>query len=76
MCRSCMTTFLLTERRVCSIVLCTVQDPTSASKDEFVRVDVEYARSFARICKAAGVKHFSLVTRAVVLPQCQRRPLD
>jgi hypothetical protein len=38
-----------------------LQDPSGVTKEEFVRVDVEYVRTFAKLCKSAGVKHISMV---------------
>lgn len=45
------------------------RDPHGVSKAEFVKVDVEYPRVFARICKAAGVRHFSLCSAVNASPK-------
>ncbi|MFI5235973.1 MAG: NAD(P)H-binding protein [Gemmatimonadales bacterium] len=49
--------------RGCQAAFCTmgVGQPRKISREEFWRVDVEYAAAFARGCKAAGVRHFSLL---------------
>ncbi len=48
----------------CEAAFCTmgVGQPKKVSREEFWRVDVEYAGAFARGCKAAGVRHMSLLT--------------
>jgi uncharacterized protein YbjT (DUF2867 family) len=50
--------------RNCEVAFCTmgIGQPANASKAQFWKVDVEYAVSFARACKIAGVKHFSLLS--------------
>jgi len=37
------------------------------SVEELYRVDVEYTERFAKLCAANGVKHFSLLSAAVVV---------
>jgi uncharacterized protein YbjT (DUF2867 family) len=46
------------------VAFCTlgVGQPSKVSKEEHVRVDLEYASAFARGCRAAGVRHMSLLT--------------
>jgi uncharacterized protein YbjT (DUF2867 family) len=46
-----------------SIAICTlgVGQPTKASQDEFTRIDKQAVLDFALACKAAGVRHFSLL---------------
>lgn len=39
-----------------------VGEPSKVSKEEFWKVDVEYATSFARLCAESGVKYFSLLS--------------
>jgi uncharacterized protein YbjT (DUF2867 family) len=45
------------------IAICTlgVGQPTKASQEEFTRIDKQAVLDFARACKAAGVKHFTLL---------------
>ena len=52
--------------RGCDAAFCTmgIGQPSKATKEEFWRVDVEYASAFGRACRAAGVPHFSLLTSA------------
>ena len=38
-----------------------IGQPSKVSKDLFWKVDVEYATAFARACKIAGARHFSLL---------------
>jgi uncharacterized protein YbjT (DUF2867 family) len=47
-----------------SVAFCTLGtgQPRKVSKEEFWKVDVEYAAAFARGCKIAGVAHASLLT--------------
>ena len=47
----------------CQVAFCTlgVGQPRKVSRDEHWKVDVEYARDFARGCQAAGVRHLSLL---------------
>lgn len=48
----------------CEVAFCTmgIGQPRKVSREEFWKVDVEYAGAFARACKAAGVRHMSLLT--------------
>lgn len=39
-----------------------VGQPRKVSREEHWKVDVDYVTAFARGCKAAGVRHFSLLT--------------
>jgi uncharacterized protein YbjT (DUF2867 family) len=50
----------------CDAAFCTmgIGQPTKVPKEELWKVDVELASAFARGCKAAGVKHVSLLTAA------------
>lgn len=50
-----------------------LREPSKASKDEFVKVDVSYAGNFAKICKSAGVRHFSLVSAVNSSPKAGSR---
>jgi len=45
------------------VAFCTmgVGQPFKASRDELFKVDVQYLTSFAKICKAGGTKHISLL---------------
>jgi uncharacterized protein YbjT (DUF2867 family) len=45
------------------VAICTlgVGQPTKVSKEEFTRVDKQAVLDFATACKAAGVRHFSLL---------------
>lgn len=46
------------------VAFCTlgVGQPSKVSKEEFWKVDVEYASSFVRLCAESGVKYFSLLS--------------
>jgi uncharacterized protein YbjT (DUF2867 family) len=46
-----------------NVAICTlgVGQPTKASQEEFTRIDKQAVLDFARACKDAGVKHFSLL---------------
>lgn len=48
----------------CDRGFCTlgIGQPSKAPRDELWRVDVEYAAAFARGCRAAGVRHVSLLS--------------
>lgn len=48
----------------CEAAFCTmgIGQPRKVSRDQFWKVDVDYAGYFARACKAAGVRHLSLLT--------------
>lgn len=48
----------------CEAAFCTmgIGQPRKVSRDEFWKVDVEYASAFARACKTAGVRHLSLLS--------------
>ena len=50
--------------RHCQTAFCTmgVGQPRKVAKEQFWKVDVEYAVAFARGCKLAGVQHFSLLS--------------
>jgi uncharacterized protein YbjT (DUF2867 family) len=50
--------------RNCDAAFCTmgIGQPRKVTKAQFWKVDVEYALAFARACKLAGVKHFSLLS--------------
>ena len=39
-----------------------IGQPRKVSKEQFWKVDVEYAVAFARACKIAGASHFSLLS--------------
>ncbi len=46
-----------------NVAICTlgVGQPTKASQEEFTRIDKQAVLDFARACKDAGVRHFSLL---------------
>jgi uncharacterized protein YbjT (DUF2867 family) len=46
-----------------NIAICTlgVGQPTKASQEEFTRIDKQAVLDFARACRTAGVRHFSLL---------------
>lgn len=48
----------------CDAAFCTmgIGQPRKVSREEFWKVDVEYASAFARACKDAGVRHMTLLT--------------
>jgi uncharacterized protein YbjT (DUF2867 family) len=50
--------------RSCDAAFCTmgVGQPRKVGRKEFWKVDVEYASAFARACKIAGVRHFTLLS--------------
>jgi uncharacterized protein YbjT (DUF2867 family) len=50
--------------RHCDAAFCTmgIGQPRKVTKEQFWKVDVEYALAFARACKLAGVQHFSLLS--------------
>jgi uncharacterized protein YbjT (DUF2867 family) len=47
----------------CEAAFCTmgIGQPRKVPREEFWKVDVEYASAFARACKEAGVRHMSLL---------------
>lgn len=51
--------------------ICTfgVGEPSKVSREEFLRVDKTAVLEFATACKAAGVKHFSLLSSVGVSPR-------
>lgn len=48
----------------CDAAFCTmgIGQPRKVPREEFWKVDVVYAGRFARACRAAGVRHFSLLS--------------
>ncbi len=52
------------------VAFCTlgVGQPSKVSKEEFWKVDVEYASSFAKLCAQSGVKYFNLLSSADANP--------
>ena len=50
--------------RNCDLAFSTmgIGQPRKVAKEEFWKVDVEYTTAFARACKIAGAKHFSLLS--------------
>jgi uncharacterized protein YbjT (DUF2867 family) len=48
-----------------------VGQPSKVSKEEFWKVDVEYASSFASLCAEAGVRYFSLLSAVDANPDSQ-----
>lgn len=50
-----------------------MRQPSKASKKDFVAVDVGYTEGFAKLCKAAGVRHFSLVSAVNAAPKALSR---
>jgi hypothetical protein len=50
-----------------------LRQPSKASKKDFVAVDVGYTEAFAKLCKASGVKHFSLVSAVNAAPKALSR---
>lgn len=48
-------------------------DPSGVSKEEFIKVDVEYVHAFAKLCKASGVRHFSFVSAVNASPKSLSR---
>ena len=46
------------------VAFCTlgVGQPSKVSREEFWKVDVEYAGNFAKLCADAGVKYFTLLS--------------
>ncbi len=55
----------------CEVAFCTmgIGQPRKVPREEFWKVDVEYASAFARACKAAGVSHLSLLSAVGANPR-------
>lgn len=61
----------------CDTAFCTmgIGQPRKVPRQEFWKVDVEYAGAFARACRTAGVRHMSLLSSVSANPRSSNQYL-